>query len=65
MQWLQPQDSMFMPAEVRDNTRPADTLQTFSGSPNVRDIAEMSMQNVVKVQTIVISFKELTATFLK
>lgn len=57
MQWLQPQDYRFMPAEAGDNTWPADTLQTFSGSQNVGDIAEMAMQDLVKVQTTVVSFK--------
>lgn len=52
-----------MPAEVGDSTRPADTLQTFSESQDVRDIADMAMQNLVKVQNIIVSFKELTATF--
>lgn len=46
-----------MPAEVGDNTRPADTLRTLSGSQDVRDIAEMAMQNLVNVQNIVASFK--------
>lgn len=54
-----------MASEVGDNTGPADTLQTFSGNQNVREIAETSMQNLVKVQTTVVSFNELTAAFLR
>lgn len=57
MQWLQQLYFRFTSAEVEDIMWLADTLQMSSGDQNAREITEMAIQNLVKVQTAVVSFK--------
>lgn len=57
MQWLQQLYFRFTSAEVEDIMWLADTLQMSSGDQNASEITELAIQNLVKVQSVVVSFK--------
>lgn len=55
--WLQRLYSTFTSVEVEDIMWPTDTPQMSSGEQNARDVTEMAVQKLVRVQTVVVSFK--------
>lgn len=54
-----------MSPEVEDVMWLTDTFQTISEGQNTREITEMAMQNRVKIPTLVVSFRQQTATFFQ